>query len=125
MLPGGAVGKSVVVLGTQQLDDKQHGSMHYQQRPNREAETAVVEAETDTKAETPGQQVTTPRRTYEVDDSDTCVICMEFPREASINHGETGHWVCCLACAKELKRLGKSCPICRKEIDSVVRQFRG
>merc|ERR1712194_871729 len=52
-----------------------------------------------------------------------CLICLDSERTATIVHGETGHVVCCLACARILKARGDSCPVCRLPIDLVIQQF--
>lgn len=55
--------------------------------------------------------------------ADVCVICFSKPKEASIIHGKTGHQVCCYKCAKRLRRRGKPCPVCRRPIRAVIRNF--
>ena len=55
--------------------------------------------------------------------SDKCVVCLTKPKEASIVHGKTGHQVCCYVCAKRLKRRGKRCPVCRRSITMVIRNY--
>ena len=52
-----------------------------------------------------------------------CVICLCDERTATIIHGETGHIVCCLLCARILKARGDPCPVCRLPIDSVIQHF--
>ena len=54
---------------------------------------------------------------------DLCVVCVTRPRHASIIHGDTGHQVCCLECASRLKTEKKRCPVCRKKIKLVVKNF--
>ena len=54
---------------------------------------------------------------------DVCMICMSKPKEASIIHGKTGHQVCCYVCAKQLRRRGKPCPVCRRPIQKVIKNF--
>ncbi|XP_078357538.1 E3 ubiquitin-protein ligase Mdm2-like isoform X2 [Oculina patagonica] len=54
---------------------------------------------------------------------DLCVICLTQPRNASIVHGRTGHQVCCIGCAERLKEGKKKCPVCRKKIKLVVKNF--
>jgi hypothetical protein len=53
----------------------------------------------------------------------TCVICLCEERTATIVHGETGHIVCCLLCARILKARGDHCPVCRLPIDAVIQHF--
>ena len=54
---------------------------------------------------------------------DLCVICLVQPRNASLVHGRTGHQVCCIGCAEKLKENKKKCPVCRKKIKLVVKNF--
>lgn len=54
---------------------------------------------------------------------DNCVICMARPKTGSIIHGTTGHQVCCYKCARRLKRQRKPCPVCRRPINKVVKNF--
>ena len=53
----------------------------------------------------------------------TCVVCLTSERNATIVHGETGHVVCCLVCARILKARGDKCPVCRDEIEKVIQHF--
>ena len=55
--------------------------------------------------------------------TDLCVVCVTRPRHPSIIHGDTGHQVCCLECASRLKTGNKRCPVCRKKIKLVVKNF--
>ncbi len=48
---------------------------------------------------------------------------MEQPADATIVHGDTGHAVACLACARLLRQQRQPCPICRAPIDAVIRHF--
>jgi E3 ubiquitin-protein ligase Mdm2 len=52
-----------------------------------------------------------------------CVVCLTSERNATIVHGETGHVVCCLVCARILKARGDNCPVCRCRIDVVIQHF--
>lgn len=49
-----------------------------------------------------------------------CVVCLTSDRNACLVHGETGHIVCCLICARILKARGDKCPVCRLPISSVI-----
>ena len=53
----------------------------------------------------------------------TCVICMEKATDATLVHGRTAHVCCCLDCAHNLMKLGQTCPMCRKPIESVLQLF--
>ncbi|XP_063403481.1 E3 ubiquitin-protein ligase Mdm2-like isoform X3 [Mytilus trossulus] len=52
-----------------------------------------------------------------------CCICFSRPKTASIVHGCTGHQVCCYRCAKRLKRLSKPCPLCRRPIQKIIKNY--
>ena len=54
---------------------------------------------------------------------DLCTVCMVKPKEASIIHGKTGHQVCCYVCAKRLRRKGRPCPVCRRPIQKVIKNY--
>lgn len=57
------------------------------------------------------------------DANDHCLICLVEPRTATLVHGETGHIVCCLMCARILKARNDPCPVCRHPIDFVIQHF--
>uniref|UniRef100_A0A8C3YK40 MDM4 regulator of p53 n=1 Tax=Catagonus wagneri TaxID=51154 RepID=A0A8C3YK40_9CETA len=52
-----------------------------------------------------------------------CSLCEKRPRDGNIIHGRTGHLVTCFHCARKLKKAGASCPICKKEIQLVIKVF--
>ncbi|XP_022295481.2 E3 ubiquitin-protein ligase Mdm2-like isoform X2 [Crassostrea virginica] len=54
---------------------------------------------------------------------DPCVICLKRSKTGSIIHGSTGHQVCCYPCAKRLKRRKGKCPVCRRKIKDVIRNY--
>ncbi|ESO93364.1 hypothetical protein LOTGIDRAFT_232765 [Lottia gigantea] len=56
-------------------------------------------------------------------DTDLCVVCLSRPKTGSIIHGSSGHQVCCFKCAKQLKRKKKACPVCRRPIQKVIRNY--
>ncbi len=49
-----------------------------------------------------------------------CIICMDNPKNATLVHGDCGHTICCMDCARTLKK----CPVCRKTIEKVLRNFQ-
>lgn len=52
-----------------------------------------------------------------------CNICRSHPNNASFVHGQTGHQYCCHKCAiKVMKRDGR-CPVCRKPIEIVIKNY--
>ena len=50
----------------------------------------------------------------------TCVVCLTRPVNATITHGVSAHFVCCMRCGRRLARKQKGCPICRQTIESVI-----
>lgn len=52
-----------------------------------------------------------------------CRLCEKRPRDGNIIHGRTSHLVTCFHCARRLKKAGASCPVCKKEIQLVIRVF--
>jgi len=54
-----------------------------------------------------------------------CLCCMENERDATLVHGGTGHIVCCLPCARILQAQGQKCPVCRLDIDLVIKHYFG
>ncbi|KFW76679.1 Protein Mdm4 [Manacus vitellinus] len=54
-----------------------------------------------------------------------CYLCQLRPRDGNIVHGRTAHLVACFRCAKMLKKRRSPCPVCRKEIEMVIRIFMG
>ena len=52
-----------------------------------------------------------------------CNLCEKRPRNGNIIHRRTGHLVTCFHCARRLKKAGASCPICKKEIQLVIKVF--
>ncbi|XP_064629478.1 E3 ubiquitin-protein ligase Mdm2-like [Lineus longissimus] len=52
-----------------------------------------------------------------------CPFCLKQSSNAVLIHGKTGHQVCCYKCARKLRRRGKPCPVCRKPIQKVIKNF--
>lgn len=52
-----------------------------------------------------------------------CLICIDAVADATFVHGETGHTVCCLSCAKEVEQQADTCPMCRQPFLLVIRNF--
>ncbi|XP_051003365.1 protein Mdm4 [Acomys russatus] len=52
-----------------------------------------------------------------------CSVCEKRPRDGNIMHGKTGHMTTCFPCARRLKKSGASCPVCKKEIQLVIKVF--
>jgi Zinc finger, C3HC4 type (RING finger) len=53
----------------------------------------------------------------------SCLICIDKTRNATMVHGDTGHIACCLDCARMLKASGQPCPVCRLPIDLVILHY--
>ncbi|NXG02470.1 MDM4 protein, partial [Sakesphorus luctuosus] len=54
-----------------------------------------------------------------------CYLCQHRPRDGNIVHGRSAHLVACYRCARMLKKRKSTCPVCRKEIEMVIRVFMG
>nr|AAB62927.1 MDM2-like p53-binding protein [Mus musculus] len=52
-----------------------------------------------------------------------CSLCEKRPRDGNIIHGKTSHLTTCFHCARRLKKSGASCPVCKKEIQLVIKVF--
>ncbi|XP_044301595.1 protein Mdm4 isoform X1 [Varanus komodoensis] len=52
-----------------------------------------------------------------------CLMCQKKPRNGNIVHGKTAHLVACFTCAKMLKKGRLPCPVCKKQIQMVIRTF--
>ncbi|KXS10063.1 hypothetical protein M427DRAFT_63002 [Gonapodya prolifera JEL478] len=50
-----------------------------------------------------------------------CIVCFDQPKEAVLV--PCGHIGMCMACAEQLKRQGKRCPICRQNIERVIKAW--
>ncbi|XP_074833407.1 protein Mdm4 isoform X2 [Carettochelys insculpta] len=54
-----------------------------------------------------------------------CLLCRKRPRDGNIIHGRSAHLVACFRCAKMLKKGQSPCPVCKKQIQRVIRIFMG
>ncbi|XP_013931710.1 PREDICTED: protein Mdm4 [Thamnophis sirtalis] len=52
-----------------------------------------------------------------------CLVCLKRPRNGNIVHGRTAHLVACFTCAKRLKKARSVCPVCKKQIQMVIKTF--
>ena len=66
----------------------------------------------------PAERSTEPAETGQL-----CMLCLTRPKNASLVHGSTGHQVCCFKCGKRLRRRGRPCPVCRKKIQKVIKNY--
>lgn len=96
--------------------------------------SSSLAASSSTSAEINNQGQSSSHHTHQTDNKssktkdsafspDLCVICLVQPRNASLVHGRTGHQVCCIGCAEKLKESKKKCPVCRRKIKLVVKNF--
>uniref|UniRef100_A0A8W8J481 RING-type domain-containing protein n=1 Tax=Magallana gigas TaxID=29159 RepID=A0A8W8J481_MAGGI len=53
-------------------------------------------------------------------DTDVCKICMEDENKIECAFVECGHMLACRSCASKLK----SCPVCRSEIQQVLKLYK-
>ncbi|KAM7171107.1 protein Mdm4-like [Macrochelys suwanniensis] len=54
-----------------------------------------------------------------------CLLCQKRPRDGNILHGRSAHLVACFKCAKMLKKGRLPCPVCKKQIQMVIKTFMG
>uniref|UniRef100_A0ABM5G6X7 Protein Mdm4 n=1 Tax=Pogona vitticeps TaxID=103695 RepID=A0ABM5G6X7_9SAUR len=52
-----------------------------------------------------------------------CLVCQKRPRNGNIVHGRTAHLVACFTCAKMLKKMRTPCPLCKKQIQVVIKTY--
>lgn len=52
-----------------------------------------------------------------------CSICQEQSKDAVLIHGKSAHQVTCYPCGKRLRNSGKPCPICRRPIKMVAKNY--
>nr|XP_037272700.1 E3 ubiquitin-protein ligase Mdm2-like isoform X2 [Rhipicephalus microplus]XP_037272701.1 E3 ubiquitin-protein ligase Mdm2-like isoform X2 [Rhipicephalus microplus] len=55
--------------------------------------------------------------------AELCTICNARPKCGILVHGRTSHRLSCYKCALQLQRLKQPCPVCRRRIQRVVRNF--
>ena len=53
-------------------------------------------------------------------DADRCCICLTNPKTHAIQ--PCGHWCLCPTCVSTVENGGK-CPLCRKDVETVLRRF--
>jgi len=56
------------------------------------------------------------------EEDDSCAICFEGKKEALI--APCGHISTCMNCTNSLKEKNQSCPICRGNIQMIVKAFK-
>ena len=50
-----------------------------------------------------------------------CSICYLRPQNANFVHGKTAHQLSCYQCARKVWKIQPRCPICRRQIDRIVK----
>ncbi len=58
------------------------------------------------------------------DEDPVCIVCHDAPRLWGFLHGDTMHMGVCGECKGELerrRRRGRTCPVCREPVDSMIR----
>ena len=74
------------------------------------------------ESETEGMISELGREEVKAEESNLCVVCLDGKR--SHLFAPCGHQCACVDCAKLLEHNGDPCPICRNQIESVVRVFQ-
>jgi len=57
------------------------------------------------------------------DEHTRCCICQEKEIDATFVHGNHGHSVACMACAKKCTSDQKKCPICRDPVEKIIYNY--
>ncbi len=57
---------------------------------------------------------------------ETCVVCMDGPKDTMLLHTSTGigHTCVCFHCAQGLKNTNQPCPMCRSNIDEIIKNYQ-
>ena len=50
-----------------------------------------------------------------------CSICYLRPQNANFVHGKTAHQISCYQCARKVWKIQPRCPICRRQVDRIVK----
>ena len=50
-----------------------------------------------------------------------CSICYLRPQNANFVHGKTAHQLSCYQCARKVWKIQPKCPICRRQVDRIVK----
>lgn len=58
-------------------------------------------------------------------DDQTCIICLTQPRNTIFLHEGKGdaHQLCCYACASQVFKGNKKCPMCRQNIQQIIKVY--
>jgi Zinc finger, C3HC4 type (RING finger)/SWIB/MDM2 domain len=60
---------------------------------------------------------------FQKDVSNLCTMCYIRPKDACFVHGQCSHQVACYPCAKKIVNRHESCPVCRRKIEKIVKNF--
>mgnify|MGYP005994760623 CR=1 FL=1 len=61
------------------------------------------------------------KQTTPLSEEDECVVCFSDKKDSAFIHGEVGHVACCYRCAIDVQERGMACPICKEDIELVVK----
>ena len=55
------------------------------------------------------------------EDGELCIICLQSRRGSAFM--PCGHLVCCVRCAQNVQDINPKCPMCRHDIDGILRVY--
>ncbi|XP_065931329.1 putative inhibitor of apoptosis isoform X2 [Magallana gigas] len=84
------------------------------------ANHVCVQAQPSIKEESTASSASTSEGQDQGQDTDVCKICMEDENKIECAFVECGHMLACRSCASKLK----SCPVCRSEIQQVLKLYK-
>lgn len=82
---------------------------------------SIIDLGTDVSAQPIDNEASTSNEMKAGDDSSSCVICWEAPIEGACI--PCGHMAGCMSCLTEIKAKKGVCPVCRSNINQVVRLY--
>ncbi len=87
-----------------------------------EGRRAIAEKKEEEKKTDKEEKKVPEKKEKEEHNGEQCVVCMDAAYDAAFMR--CGHMCCCKACADRMLREKKPCPICRAQIEAVVRIYR-
>ena len=88
--------------------------------------TTASRIQADNKAEVDGASPNTEERKKLPDipeDPNLCSFCCVKPKDTTFIHGRIGHQISCYKCAKIHWRKRARCPVCRRVVEKIVKNF--
>lgn len=58
---------------------------------------------------------------HQAQQPEICKNCFVKPKDALFVHGQIGHRYCCYPCAKAIYKQHRSCPVCRRKIEKIIK----